>query len=66
MPTDLDLSDLISTQEAAALLGVNPLTVRRWIAAGRIPGYYLGPRKTRVFSSDIVRLLAPIPAAVGR
>ena len=41
-------SRLISLQEAGDYYGVSVKTVRRWIAAGRLEGYRVGPRLLRV------------------
>lgn len=32
-------SDLVTTQEAAAIAGVNPRTIKRWHVAGKLTGY---------------------------
>ena len=42
-PTIKDIiSTYITTGQAASLLNVNRLTVRRWIKAGRLTGYRIG------------------------
>src|SRR5919204_6841242 len=43
--------------EAARLLGVNRVTVWRWVAAGRLPVWRVGPRTVRVRREDLQRLL---------
>jgi PAS domain S-box-containing protein/excisionase family DNA binding protein len=43
--------------EAARLLGVNRVTLWRWIAAGRLPVYRAGPRTVRIRRQDLERLL---------
>ena len=55
---------LVPTSEAAAYLGVAPLTVRRMIAAGKIKGYRVG-HQIRVDLNAIDANLTPIPAATG-
>lgn len=56
-------SELLSVEQAAEYLGVNPLTVRRRIACGQIPGYRLGPRLIRIKREDLEALLQRIPTA---
>lgn len=51
-----DPQDLISTSVAAAVLGVNPLTVRRWADQGRLSARRVGP--LLVLSRDEVEALA--------
>ena len=62
----LDLADLITIQEAADELNLHHVTVRRYIAAGRLDVQRLGPRKLRIRRSDLVSLFAPVPTAVGK
>lgn len=61
-----DLDDLLTINEAAAIVGVHPLTLRRYVSAGRLPGYRLGPRSLRVRRSDLGDLLRQVPAATPR
>lgn len=50
MPSDApdhplaDAERLLSTREAASLLGVRPVSVRRWLTAGKLPGHKVGIR----------------------
>lgn len=53
-----------SIDDAAAYVGLNPRTIRRWIAAGRLPGYRLG-RLVRVDLNELDALAAPIPTAAA-
>nr|WP_127783263.1 helix-turn-helix domain-containing protein [Rhodococcus sp. X156] len=53
-----------SIQGAAAYVGVDPKTIRRWIAAGHIQGFRAGPRLIRVSLDEIDAMMRPIPAAV--
>jgi excisionase family DNA binding protein len=48
--------------EAADYIGANPRTIRRYIAAGRLTGYRVGPRLIRVDLDELEALLRPIPA----
>jgi len=59
-------SKLITLQQAAEHLAVDPKTVRRWIAAGRIPGYYLrASHAVRLKMEDVEALLVPIVVKRG-
>ncbi len=51
--------DLLTTAEAARLLKVSPVTLRRWIKQGRLPAYHVGPRKVRLRREDLARVLTP-------
>jgi excisionase family DNA binding protein len=62
--TEHDLSDLISVNEAAEIVGVTHFTIRRRIADGSLPGYRFGPRTLRVRRSDVLAMLRPL-ATVG-
>jgi excisionase family DNA binding protein len=54
----------LSLAEAADLLGVHPVTVRRWISQGDLPGYRLGQR-VRVLQADAEALIHRIPTAAS-
>ncbi|MBI2906591.1 MAG: helix-turn-helix domain-containing protein [Chloroflexi bacterium] len=63
MTTNLD-TDLITIAEAARRLRVSALTIKRWIAQGRLLAYRVGPRQIRIRSEDlpmIVSLVTPSP-----
>ena len=49
-----------SVTEAAALLGVNRVSVWRWIRAGHLPAARLGHRTTRIRREDIERVLVRV------
>lgn len=49
---------MISTEEAAARLGVHVETVRRWIRAGRLAPVRVAPKLFRLRSADVDALLA--------
>jgi excisionase family DNA binding protein len=51
--------DLLTLPEAAALLKVSVVTLRRWIKQGRLPAYYVGPRKVRINRSDLSKAFTP-------
>ena len=50
-----------SFEEAAEYLRVNPKTVRRYVASGRLTGYRVGERLLRVDLNEVDALLRPIP-----
>jgi excisionase family DNA binding protein len=39
---------------------LHPSTIRRWIAAGRLKAYTMGPRSIRIDTNDVAALLKPI------
>ncbi len=49
-------TDLLTPRQAGALLGVDGATVRRWIKAGKLPGFKLVGR-VRVSKADVLALL---------
>lgn len=56
---------LLSTADAAELLGVVPLTLRHMIDAGELPAYRVG-RLIKVRPEDLERYLDANRVAVGR
>lgn len=52
---------LLSLDDAATYLGVTTRTLRRYIAAGRLNGYRVGPRLLRVDLAELDALLRRIP-----
>jgi excisionase family DNA binding protein len=54
----------LTVHEAASLLRVSELTVRRWIWAGKLPAARLG-RRVRIRPSDLHSLLLPSPRRDG-
>ena len=56
MNSDLDL---LTLTEAATLLKVSVVTLRRWIKQGRLPAYHVGPRKVRINRSDLSKAFTP-------
>lgn len=50
-----------SVQDIADQYGVDPRTVRRWIAAGRISAVRVGPRLIRLDPDDVAdKLFGPV------
>lgn len=54
---------LVPIPAGAEYIGVCERTIRRYIAAGRLTGYRVGPKLIRVDLNELDALLAPIPAA---
>jgi excisionase family DNA binding protein len=56
------MSRLVSINDAADHLGVDQMTIRRWIAKGKITGYRIGPKLMRVDMDEINdHFVRPIP-----
>jgi excisionase family DNA binding protein len=54
--------ELLTVQETAALLKVAPITVRRFIADGRLPAVRVG-RSVRIEKADVQQLGRPTQSA---
>lgn len=52
-----------SLKEAAAIIGCDERTIRRWVTAGYIEGKRYGPRVLRINLDDLVNLGRVIPTA---
>lgn len=52
---------LISISKAADLLGFDPKSIRRFIAAGDLPAYRVGRKHIRVEEADVLALIHRIP-----
>ena len=59
----MSTSPPLTIVEAAEAFGVHPKTVRRWIAAGRLPAYRVGPKLLRVNAADVAALARPLATA---
>ncbi len=59
--------DLISTKDAAELLGVHPQTIREFIRQGRLRAFTIPGRGHKVFveRSEVQKLGEPEPVDVG-
>ncbi|GEM_PF-3378766 len=53
-------TELVTVQEAALLLKVSPVTIKRYLKQGRLRGYHLGPRALRIKREDLSRSLTPM------
>lgn len=51
---------LLTTAQAAKLLGVHAVTVRRWINEGKLPAYRVGEKAVRIRRDDLAHLLTPM------
>jgi excisionase family DNA binding protein len=51
--------DFLTLTEAATLLKVSVVTLRRWIKQGRLPAYHVGPRKVRIHRADLAKAFTP-------
>lgn len=51
--------ELLTIPEAARLLKVSTVTLGRWLRAGRVPSYRVGPRAVRIRRADLDALLTP-------
>jgi excisionase family DNA binding protein len=63
--TAIDVAEdrFISIADAAAYLGVDPMTVRNMLRDGRLQAWTLGPRVLRIRLSDIKAALQPYGGA---
>ena len=56
---------LVNINQAAEYADVHPMTLRRWIAAGRVRAYRVGPRLLKVDLNELEASLRPIPTTGG-
>jgi excisionase family DNA binding protein len=60
-PTAVDtLPPRPSIKQAADWIGVDPKTVRRWIAQGRIKAHRVGPRLIRIERESLIAMATPV------
>lgn len=55
--------ELIGLPEAADRCGLSYRTIRRWVAAGRLPAVRVGPRLLKVSTADLDTLITPVGGA---
>jgi excisionase family DNA binding protein len=53
------IEDLLTVAEAAALLRVSQVTLRRWIKQGRLASCRVGPRAVRIRRRDVEGAIEP-------
>jgi excisionase family DNA binding protein len=59
MTTEVD-PDLLTMAEAAKLLKVSTVTLKRWLKQGLLPAYHVGPRAIRIRRADLAKVLTPV------
>ena len=52
--------ELVSIREASIYCGVDPRTIRRWIAAGRLNAVRVGPRLIKIDTAELDRIVCPV------
>lgn len=52
---------LVNISVAAEYANVHPTTLRRWIAAGRLPAYRVGPRLLKIDLGELDQIVRRIP-----
>lgn len=52
---------IASINAAAEYAGVSTKTIRRYVAAGRLTGYRIGPRLIKINLAEVDALLRPVP-----
>lgn len=57
--TMADELDFLTVVEAAALLRLQPVTIRAWIRLGKVPAYHAG-RRVLLRRADVVGLVQPL------
>ncbi|MGO9510335.1 MAG: excisionase family DNA-binding protein [Mycobacterium sp.] len=61
----MDKATTITVAEAAAMFGVAPITIRRYIAAGKLTAFRVGPRLIRLDPDQVARELLGTPVEVA-
>lgn len=56
---------LISLKTAAALMDVDPKTIRNWISAGHLRGYRVNARMLRVDRNELMALVEPLSVQIS-
>lgn len=57
--------DLLTIAEAADLLRVSTVTIKRWLKQGRLPAYHVGPRAIRLRRADLAAVMRPLHEPSG-
>jgi excisionase family DNA binding protein len=58
--------DRLTMAEASAYTGCSERTLRRYVSAGRLPAYRMGPRRLVFRVADLDALVQPLPATGRR
>lgn len=58
--------DFCTVAEAAAMLGVSASTVWRWVDAGKLPAFRVGPKAIRIKRRDVEAAVRPHRAEAAR
>ena len=61
----LNRRSLVNIAKAAEYADVHPMTMRRWISAGRVRAYRVGPRLLKVDLNELDAMFRPIPTTTG-
>jgi excisionase family DNA binding protein len=57
---------LMTLAAAAAYADVHPVTLRRWVAAGRLPAHRVGPRLLKFDRDELESIVRSIPVTSVR
>lgn len=60
-PSSPQLVQWLTVNDVCEHLGITDKTLRRYIAAGKVPAYRMGGRLLRFNASDINALMEPVP-----
>ena len=55
--------ELIGVHEAAQYCGVDPCTLRRWVTAGHLNAYRVGPKLIKVDVAELDKIFQPVVVA---
>ncbi len=53
-------AELLTVAEAAKVLRVSTVTLHRWLKAGRLPAYHVGPKAVRIRRGDLKTVVTPV------
>ena len=52
-------ADFVTVKEAAELLKLSPVTIKRWLKEGKLPYYHVGSRAVRIRKADLDAIITP-------
>lgn len=58
-------TDLLTVADAARLLKVSTVTIKRWLKQGRLRAYRVGPRAVRIRRVDLASAVVPTSGEPG-